>query len=86
MDTIAENIETPDFKNTIAALECSGKALSLASSAFVNLASAETNDIIEKTKTVISSLLAAFRNDVTLNEKLFSRVKEVYNNRHLSRI
>lgn len=80
VDAITDNSAIPDFKNTVAALERSGKALNLVSAVFFNLASAETNDIIEKTKEVVSPLLASFGNDITLNEKLFYRVETVYNN------
>lgn len=80
IDEIANSRAIPDFKNTVAALESSGQSLNLASSAFFNLSSAETNDIIEKTKETVSPLLAAFGNDVTLNEKLFQRIKAVYEN------
>lgn len=79
IDLIVNNIVVADFSNTVVALEQSGKALNLASSVFFNIASAETNDIIEKTKEVVSPVLAAFGNDITLNEKLFQRIKEVYN-------
>lgn len=81
VNAIADSTTTPDFENTLVALERSGKALNLASAAFFNLASAETNDTIEQTKAVVSPLLAAFGNDITLNEKLFHRIKEVYTNR-----
>lgn len=81
VDAIADSTATPDFKNTVAALESSGSRLNLVSAVFFNLASAETNDVIEKTKEVVSPLLAAFGNDITLNEKLFDRIKSVYDRR-----
>ncbi len=78
VEAIANNTAAPDFSNVIEALERSGKTLGLASSVFFNLTSAETNDILEKTKQVVSPLLAAFGNDIILNEKLFQRIKLVY--------
>lgn len=78
VDAIADNAAAPDFENTVVALERSGKALNLTSSVFFNLTSAETNDLLEKTKETVSPLLAAFGNDITLNEKLFHRIKEVH--------
>lgn len=81
VNDIADSKATPNFDNTVAALERSGQALKLASSVFFNLASAETNDIIEKTKAVVSPLLATLGNDITLNEKLFHRIQQVYENR-----
>lgn len=78
VDAIASNKNAPDFENTVAALERSGKSLNIASSVFFNLTSAETNDVLEKTKEEVSPLLAAFGNDVTLNEPLFQRIKTVF--------
>lgn len=79
IDAIANNAAEANFENTVAALERAGKPLNIATSAFFNLTSAETNDTLEKTKEVVSPLLAAFGNDVTLNENLFQRIKTVYN-------
>ncbi|MBX3238825.1 MAG: M3 family metallopeptidase [Chitinophagaceae bacterium] len=78
IDGIAGSASEPDFENTVAALERSGKALDLASAVFFNLTSAETNDVLEKTKEEVSPLLAAYANDVTLNEQLFRRIEQVY--------
>ena len=74
---ITENSETPTFKNTLAALEKSGKTLDIASSTFFNLTSAETNDYLEKVQETVSPVLAEFGNDITLNETLFHRIKAV---------
>lgn len=70
--------ETPDFNNTIEALESTGKQLDRASSIFFNLNSAETNDEIQAIAKEISPLLTEFSNDILLNEALFLKVKEVY--------
>ena len=78
---ITENIETPTFKNTIEALDYSGERLDRISSIFFNLNSAETNDEIQKIAQTVSPLLSEFSNDIMLNEKLFNRVKAVYNNK-----
>lgn len=78
IDTITANNEAPTFANTIIAREEAGRSLSVASEAFFNLNSAETNDYFEKTAEELSPLLAAFGNDITLNETLFARVKQVY--------
>ncbi len=80
VNRIADNREAPDFDNTVAALERSGKPLNIASSVFFNLTSAETNDTLEKIKEEVSPLLAAFSNDITLNEKLFRRIEAVHSN------
>ncbi|WP_227625745.1 M3 family metallopeptidase [Geofilum rubicundum] len=75
---IIENKEMPSFANTIVALEKSGKRLSRISSIFFNLNSAETSDDIQKIAREVSPLLSEYSNDIWLNERLFARVKEVY--------
>jgi len=51
------------------------------SSIFFNLNSAETNDEIQKIAQEVSPLLSEFSNDIALNEKLFKRVKVVYDSK-----
>jgi len=75
---ITENHESPNFQNTTEALEKSGRLLDRISSIFFNLNSAETNDTIQKIAQEVSPLLSEFSNDIRLNEKLFARVKSVY--------
>ncbi|MBS9461698.1 M3 family metallopeptidase [Flagellimonas sp. 389] len=78
IDEIAKNPEPPTFKNTLEALDFSGKQLDRISSVFFNLNSAETNDEIQKIAQEVSPLLSEFGNDITLNEELFERIKSVY--------
>ena len=82
IDEITSNPEPPTFENTIAALSYSGDVLDRVSNIFFNLHSAETNDEIQQIAQDISPLLSEFGNDVRLNEKLFERVKAVYENRN----
>jgi peptidyl-dipeptidase Dcp len=79
IDTIIDNPELPSFENTIEALDFSGEQLDRISSVFFNLNSAETNDEIQKIAQKVSPLLSEFSNDIALNEKLFKRIKAVYN-------
>jgi Zn-dependent oligopeptidase len=78
IDAIINNAEAPTFENTIEALDFSGEALDRLSSIFFNLNSAETCDEMQKIAQEVSPLLTAFSNDISLNEKLFKRVKSVY--------
>jgi len=78
IDAIVNNTEQPSFENTIAALDYSGAQLDRISSVFFNLNSAETNDEIQKIAQEVSPLLSEFSNDITLNSKLFNKVKAVY--------
>jgi Zn-dependent oligopeptidase len=72
----------PDFDNTIAALDLAGEKLNIISSIFFNLNSAETNDTIQALAREISPLLTAHSNDILLDEELFSRIQQVYEQRH----
>lgn len=81
IDEIVNNTDTPNFENTIEALDYSGEELDRISSIFFNLNSAETNDEIQKIAQEVSPLLSEFSNDITLNEDLFKRVKAVYDSK-----
>lgn len=76
--TIIENTATPDFHNTIEALEATGKQLDIVAEIFFNLNSADTNDFLEELAQEISPLLAEYGNDITLNQALFEKVKYVH--------
>lgn len=78
IDAISKNEAPPSFENTIEALDYAGYPLERISSAFFNLNSAETNPEIQTLAQEISPMLAAFGNDITLNETLFKRVRAVY--------
>ena len=78
VDGVINNSEAPTFNNTIRALAVSGKKLSRAATILFNLNSAETDDTIQSIAREVSPKLSAFHNYVSLNEKLFQRVKAVY--------
>ena len=75
---IAENSDPPTFKNTVEALERSGENLTRISTLLFNLNNAETSRELQKTTQEISPLLTRFSNDITLNVKLFKRIKAVF--------
>jgi Zn-dependent oligopeptidase len=70
--------EEPTFENTIAALDYSGNQLSRLSVLFFNIYSSNADDEIQQIAMEVSPLLSEFGNDVNLNEKLFHRIKAVY--------
>ncbi|MEB8330025.1 M3 family metallopeptidase [Flavobacteriaceae bacterium KMM 6897] len=78
IEDIADATSTPTFENTIAALDFAGQQLDRVSSVFFNLNSAETNPEIQKIAQEVSPLLSEFSNDIMLNERLFKRVKTVF--------
>ena len=81
ISAIVENVEKASFQNTTVALDFTGEKLNQITSIFFNLNSAETNDEIQKIAQEISPWLSEFRNDITLNEALFHKVKTVFDNR-----
>lgn len=74
---IIENTEAPDFENTIATLDRSGETLGKITALLFNLNSAETNKSLQEVTQEVSPLLTRFSNDITLNKKLFERIKTV---------
>lgn len=84
IDQIINNPEDPTFANTIESLEKSGELLSRVSSVFFNLLSAESNDEMMEISQRISPKLSDHSNNISLNEKLFARVKDVYEKRNSS--
>jgi peptidyl-dipeptidase Dcp len=81
IDAIAANPTTPDFQNTIAALERSGRTLERIASVFFVLAGADTSDEIEAVERDISPLLARHNNAFYLNRALYARIAELYTSR-----
>lgn len=81
MDVIINNTDAPTFENTIVAMELSGDELTRALSVFGNLMGSNTNPELQKIAMELSPLLTAYSNDISLNPKLFARVKAVYDSR-----
>jgi peptidyl-dipeptidase Dcp len=84
IDAIANNSEAPTFANTIEALERSGELLTRVSKVFGNLAQSNTNEAIQKVEQDEGPKLAAHNDAITLNPKLFARVKALYDTRETS--
>ena len=75
---ICENPDPPTFENTIHALLNSGKLLQRVLSVFYNLVSADSNSQREKLMMKFSPRLALHSSRITSNEKLFSRIREIF--------
>lgn len=78
IDTITGIEEPATFENTMLALEKSGELLSRVTSVFENLLSAETNDDLQALAQKMMPLLSDHSNNISLNEKLFERIKDLY--------
>jgi peptidyl-dipeptidase Dcp len=79
--SIANNTAPPTFDNTLVALERSGQTLSRVSMVFNALTSANTNDALQKLLEEIAPKLSAHQDAISLNGKLFDRIKTLYNAR-----
>ena len=80
IDAIVNNPEPATFQNTIAALDQSGALLRKVSTVFYGLKSANTNDEMDALSRELSPLQSKHSDDIALNEKLFARIKAVYEN------
>ena len=78
VDAIVHCPDAPTFHNTIVALEKSGSLLDRVSTVFGNLLSAETSDELEAIAERVMPRLSEHSNNISLNEKLFARIKQVY--------
>ena len=77
---VANNHATPNFKNTIVALENTGTLLTRVNTVLSNLSSAHTNDTLQALAQEMAPRLSKNNDDIYLNEKLFARVKAVWDN------
>ncbi|MDR1876902.1 MAG: M3 family peptidase, partial [Flavobacteriaceae bacterium] len=78
IEQIVASTDPPTFVNTVVALETTGKKLHEVASVFFNLNSAETNDYLQNLAREISPMLTEYANDIIFNEKLFEKIKIVY--------
>ena len=81
IEFIIKNTEAPTFANTIEELERSGKLLGKVQRVFSNLASSNTNPKLQELQRDLSPMLSAHYDKIVLNEDLFNRVEEIWNNR-----
>lgn len=77
---IVSNPEAPTFANTVEALEKSGQLLDKVSAVFFNLKEAHTNDSMQMIAEEVTPLLSEHSDNINLNQKLFERIKSVYDN------
>ncbi|MBP7508403.1 MAG: M3 family metallopeptidase [Prolixibacteraceae bacterium] len=78
LEKIINNAEEPSFSNTIEALEYSGKLLNKVSSVFFNLNESNTSDEMQEIARNIMPQLSQHSDAILLNDKLFQRVKSLY--------
>lgn len=81
IDAIANSSAKPTFENTIIAKENSGELLRKVSTVFFNLSSANTNKEMQALSQELAPILSKHSDDISLNEKLFKRVKTLWDNK-----
>nr|WP_231932232.1 MULTISPECIES: M3 family metallopeptidase [Butyricimonas] len=78
IDLIANSKETPTFDNTIAALDGAGKRLGDVAGIFFNLNACLTDSVMQDIAQNVSPKLTAYSNAIYMNPALFTRVKQVH--------
>jgi peptidyl-dipeptidase Dcp len=81
IEAIVNNPDAPTFENTVEALELSGQLLDRVDNVFQNLLSAVTDSSMQAIAKEVSPMLSANSDDIYLNDKLFARIKTVYEQR-----
>jgi len=81
IEAIANNPEPPTFENTIEALEKSGALLRRVSNVFDVLNASMTNERMQEIAKKVAPLRSKHWDDIYLNEKLFKRIKTLYEQR-----
>ena len=82
MKAIADNPAAPTFENTIVAMEKSGQLLQRVSETFFAVVSANSDPTLRKVQQIEAPKLAALRDAIYLDAKLFKRVEAIYKQRH----
>jgi len=81
VDAIVNNPKPATFANTIEALENSGRMYNHVLTIFYGLNSAETNDEMQAIAMQLSPIITKHGMEISMNEKLFDRIKKVYEQR-----
>ncbi|MER8787831.1 M3 family metallopeptidase [Mesorhizobium sp. M0983] len=81
IEAIAGNTGTPTIDNTLAALELAGEALDHVSSIFWCRAGAHTNEAIQALERDISPKMSRHFSAISMNERLFARIDDLYQRR-----
>jgi peptidyl-dipeptidase Dcp len=84
--TIADNSAVATFENTILPFDKSGKMLRRVGKVFFNLTEANTSDQIQAIANKLSPMLSKHNDDISMNAKLFDRIKAVYAKRKESNL
>jgi peptidyl-dipeptidase Dcp len=81
IDRIAADTSPPSFDNTIVAMESSGATLTRVVQIFENITQSNTDPTLDAVKSDVDPKLQAHQDSITLNPRLFARIKAVYDAR-----
>ncbi len=81
IQAIADNPQPPTFENTFIPFEKSGQLLTRSATPFFLVSAADTNPTLQKVRAAIAPQLAAHSDAIRLNDKLFQRIKAIYDQR-----
>ena len=81
IEAIANNPDPPTFDNTLVAMEKSGRLFERALAVFDGVTGANTNPYLQDVEKTEAPKLAAHRDFIYLNTKLFARVAAIYKQR-----
>lgn len=84
IEAIATNPDAPTFANTIDALETGGHALDRLCGVFFNIAGSDANEAIQAIQRDMAPVLAQHGNAISLDPRLFARVKALHGARGLN--
>ncbi len=82
IDAIVANPDAPTFQNTIEALEYAGSAANRVEMIFYNILEADATDELQEIAEKVSPMETEYSMYISLNDKLFERIKTVYNQRN----
>jgi peptidyl-dipeptidase Dcp len=86
IEAIANSKSAPTFENTIVAMERAGRLLARVSTTFSNLQTANTNDNLDAIDREMSPKLAAHQDAIFMNDRLWQRVKTLYDKRDVLKL
>ncbi len=78
INKIISNTEEPNFKNVIIALEDSSEKMNYIANIYFNLMGADSDNDFKNLAQEISPMLSKYENEILMNDKIFQKVKAVY--------
>ncbi len=81
VEKIANNPDAPTFENTLVEMEKAHELIDRVSNVFYALTGANTNETLKKLETDMAPKFAAHFDNILLNDKLFQRIKTLYEKR-----